>query len=95
MSLVSRTESESILEVSVRWSHVQIVNFLLLTIKWSKEDIKRAFRLVVFEEDTNAFRRMLKEYSATRFGKIYTFCVFSGSCSCCMPTAAISPGLDS
>eukprot|EP00347_Sterkiella_histriomuscorum_P005682 403355666 len=88
-SHVSSTESESVLEVSVRWSHIQIVNFLLQSIRWSKIDIKCAYRHIVFEEESNAFKKMLKEYSRLHFGKIYSFFTFSSRCACCLPTTKI------
>jgi hypothetical protein len=57
---VSRTESETLLEVSIRWSHVQIVNYLLEDINWTKDEIKLAFRHVIEEDESNAIRVMLE-----------------------------------
>ncbi len=58
-SLVSHTEQESILEVSVRWSHVQIVKYLLTKCQWQKPEIQAAFKHVREDSDNSEIRQML------------------------------------
>lgn len=55
-SLVSRIEQETILDVSVRWSHVHIVSFLLARVQWTKDEIMSAFEHVKEESDNNEIR---------------------------------------
>ena len=55
-SLVSRIEQETILDVSVRWSHLHIVSFLLTRVRWTKDEIMSAYEHVKGESDNNEIR---------------------------------------
>jgi hypothetical protein len=88
LSYVSSAEPESLLEVSIRWSHVQIVVFLLEEVEWTKEEVKLAYRHVMEEESNSTLKRMLEEYSKKKFGKLYTFFSLRRCCTlccCCTP----------
>ncbi len=62
-SIVSRSEQETILEVSVRWSHVQIVRNLLARCSWNKHEILAAYAHVRDDSDNSEIRQMLMNYS--------------------------------
>jgi hypothetical protein len=87
--MVSRREQETILEVAVRWSHVQIVRYLLETTKWTKEDIFYSYRHVLEETDNAEIRNMLRSYSKLKFGKIYTCLRLSEYCQCFFPASNV------
>ena len=62
-SLVSRTEQETILDVSVRWSHVHIVQYLLKRVEWSKDELMAAFEHVKEDSENSEIRQLLIQYS--------------------------------
>jgi len=73
-SEVSKTESETLLDVSVRWSHTQVVRFLLENVEWSKEEVKSALGHLKGESKRHPLKVMLREYGRRQFGNVYTFC---------------------
>lgn len=81
-SMVSKREYESILEVSVRWSHVQIVRYLLENVDWSKEEVHKSYQHVADDEDNPVLKKLLEDYSRVKFGKIYTCFRLSSLLSC-------------
>ncbi len=84
-SMVSKRESESVLEDSVRWSHVQIVRYLVEHIDWSKDEVQNAMLQVEDDDGNPIIKKMLKDYSKLKFGKIYT-CFRSSFLSCLLPS---------
>lgn len=62
-SKIDKHEFETILEVCVRWHHIPNVEFLLTNIKWSKEEIKFAYKYVSKESDQHRIKSMLNQYS--------------------------------
>ena len=89
-SILENDELETILEVSVRWSHVHIVAYLLKNYDhWSKDQVVAAFQHVNEDSDNPALRNLLIGYSRTHFGKIYTWLKLGnqhGSIFCCLAT---------
>lgn len=88
-SILENDELETILEVSVRWSHVQIAAYLLKNFKhWSKINIVQAFQHVCDDTDNPALRNLLISYSRAHFGKIYTWAKLGGQQGvlCCFST---------
>lgn len=77
--MVSKREAESVLEVSVRWSHVNIVRYLLAEVDyaWTKEQISASYQHVKEEKDNPELKRLLRVYSKIKFGKLYTCFTFS------------------
>ncbi len=55
-SVIEKSEDESILEVSVRWSHVGIVRYLLAKVDWKKSEIAQAFKHVQDDTDNAEIR---------------------------------------
>jgi ankyrin repeat protein len=43
-SAISHKECESVLDVSCRWSHIHIVEYLLGAVEWKSDEIRIAFR---------------------------------------------------
>ena len=70
--MISKWEEETVLEVTVRWSHVQIVHYLLDNVQWTKAEILKAYDHVVEHTDNSEIKELLLNYSNTRFGKFYT-----------------------
>lgn len=84
--MISKKEEESVLEVAVRWSHLQIVRYLLHTVEWDKEALGRAFVHVQEDHDNPLIRNMLLSYSRNKFGRAYTCLSLSSFCRCLFPT---------
>ena len=80
-SLIAKREAESVLEVAGRWSHVQIVQYLLETVEWDREQVAKAF----VESESSAIRGMLASYSRRRFGRAYTCVKLGAICKCLFP----------
>lgn len=92
-SIINENEHETILEVSVRWSHVKIVRYLLKSVgKWKKDDIEKAFIHVMEDNDNLEIRYLLVDYSKANFGKFYTCLNITYLCSCfCLTQNKVSP----
>jgi hypothetical protein len=69
LSRVSDAEQENSLDVACRWTHVKVVNWLLITVKWSKQELKDA-----------SAKCPNKELKSTVLGRIPGFSWF-GCCS--------------
>lgn len=83
-SKVSDYEEESLLEVCVRWSHVQIIEYLLLNVKWKKVEIELAFKQAVQYKENAKIEKMLKGYSRKKYGPIYAICKLTKCLICCL-----------
>ena len=97
-SLAAPNEYESILDVAVRWSHVEVVKYLLSEVSWPMRDIKHAYTIVSEEAEDNLIKTLLIQYSRQHFGRFYTFFAFSACACCCSPKMRITPlgnGVDS
>ena len=44
LSLLSEKEKETTLQVACRWNHVQVIKFLLMSVRWNQKDIKNAMK---------------------------------------------------
>ena len=70
-SFVDITETESILEVSARWSHTKIVVYLLENIRWNKRTIIKAKK-----------NKMIDKKYKVMFGEYYKTHLRTNLCSC-------------
>jgi hypothetical protein len=70
MSSIDNDEEETPLEVSARWNHKVIVQFLLEKVSWTEAEVKKAIKI----EDINLeILAMLKRYSQKRFNCFFNF----------------------
>jgi ankyrin repeat protein len=62
-SYVSHKEKENLLEVSIRWSHVLIVEYLISNVKWKKHEITSAYKILINDSEDSTLKVIVKKYS--------------------------------
>lgn len=71
-SFVSKKEKENLLQVAARWNHLQVFDYLIVNIAWSKQEIKS---VAAMKGTSKEVRRMVKLYSRLHFGCLFNFCL--------------------
>ena len=90
-SYVSVNEKESLLDVSIRWSHIQIVEYLLKNVKWTRKEIQMAYKNVADEDDISVIKVALKSYSKRKFGGWFAICQLTRCLLAWTSTSKVTP----
>mmetsp|Transcript_5241 Transcript_5241/g.4832 ORF Transcript_5241/g.4832 Transcript_5241/m.4832 type:complete len:161 (+) Transcript_5241:1521-2003(+) len=98
LSFVSSMEQESVLEVSARWNHLQIVEHLLTVVDWTRQELKQALKSILNQQNQSELKRKLEEYARRKFGKCYAAVALSRCFLLCFssqtPDSRVNPELD-
>jgi len=73
LSNVADNEKENILQVTARWKHIKVFDYLMENVEWSKEEIKAVARSKGNSPEIN---RMIAVYSKAKFGFCFNCCLF-------------------
>lgn len=71
-SSISEGETENLLEVTARWNHINVFNYLLRHVEWTEDEIKKVAAL---KRRTPQVTKHLKEYSQQKFDCMFNFCL--------------------
>eukprot|EP00347_Sterkiella_histriomuscorum_P001505 403371776 len=71
LSKAGHKEWESLLQVTARWSHIKVFEYLIQNVKWEKKEILLLLKL---QNINPAIKEMAKRYSRYNFGFFFNCC---------------------